>query len=152
MRRRASQHYRAALPQRAETGPSPAIAFVISTLPDRTIPKARGCRRIPSGCTKVTTAFGGTSQERGRRPKRRSLDRNGPAQNRLLVIDVQEVVGPREFSDSLPRTRPRGADHRGDRFYSLARVRRTIAKARGCRRIPSGCTKVTTAFWGDLPR
>src|ERR1039458_1705148 len=101
MRRRASQHYRAALPQRAETGPSPAIAFVISTLPDRTIPKARGCRRIPSGCTKVTTAFWGTSQERGRRPKRRSLDRNGPAQNRLLVIDVQEVVGPREFSDSL---------------------------------------------------
>src|ERR1039458_6813324 len=105
MRRRASQHYRAALPQRAETGPSPAIAFVISTLPDRTIPKARGCRRIPSGCTKVTTAFWGTSQERGRRPKRRSLDRNGPAQNRLLVIDVQEVVGPREFSDSLATKR-----------------------------------------------
>jgi hypothetical protein len=49
-----------------------------------------------------------------------------------------------------PRTRSRGADHRGDRFYSPARVRRTIAKARGCRRIPSGCTKVTTAFWGDL--
>jgi hypothetical protein len=24
------------------------------------------------------------------------------------------------------------------------------APSRGCRRIPSGCTKVTTAFWGDL--
>src|ERR1035441_8419808 len=30
---------------------------------------------------------------------------------------------------ALPRTRSRGADHRGDRFYSPARVRRTIAKA-----------------------
>ena len=26
----------------------------------------------------------------------------------------------------------------------------SAAVARGCRRIPSGCTKVTTAFWGDL--
>jgi hypothetical protein len=26
----------------------------------------------------------------------------------------------------------------------------TIAKSRGCRTIPNGCTKVTTAFWGDL--
>ena len=27
---------------------------------------------------------------------------------------------------------------------------RTIASARGCRKIPNGCTKMTTAFWGDL--
>ena len=52
--------------------------------------------------------------------------------------------------------RRRPAAHAPGRTRSAARRgaaigrSRTIPSSRGCRRIPSGCTKVTTAFWGDL--
>jgi hypothetical protein len=35
-------------------------------------------------------------------------------------------------------------------FHHPRSSARMIAPSRGCRRIPGGCTKVTTAFWGDL--
>jgi hypothetical protein len=47
-----------------------------------------------------------------------------------------------------------GSDDRRDRKATDAIVSYTtagaIGMARGCRTIPNGCTKVTTAFWGDL--
>jgi hypothetical protein len=150
------QQRRARTPQLSRTG-SEQPPFASRPFASNAITSAARTRR-PSWCDPAAP-----SRRREHGPGR--LFRAAGVRDRTHVSATDPSAGSDPTGRMLPReperplrqlrtspsaqSRASGGRRPHDYFCSPGRSQPAIALARGCRTIPNGCTKVTTAFWGD---